>query len=96
LPQAVPYYEHQQRQVMTATYQTDITYRSYNGWSNYETWNVALWINNDEGLYHTALECGDYQTFVEMFGEETSTPDGVCYGDPKVNVVELNSEIFDL
>jgi len=22
----------------------------YNGWKNYETWCVALWIDNDEGL----------------------------------------------
>lgn len=24
---------------------------SYNGWSNYETWNVKLWIDNEEGSY---------------------------------------------
>ena len=23
----------------------------YNGWTNYETWNVKLWLDNDEGTY---------------------------------------------
>lgn len=25
--------------------------KSYNGWSNYETWCVHLWLSNDEGTY---------------------------------------------
>ena len=24
---------------------------AYNGWSNYETWAVKLWMDNDEGSY---------------------------------------------
>jgi len=24
----------------------------YNGWSNYETWLVVLWLNNDEASYN--------------------------------------------
>jgi hypothetical protein len=24
----------------------------YNGWTNYETWNAKLWMDNDEGSYH--------------------------------------------
>lgn len=24
---------------------------AYNGWTNYETWNVKLWIDNEEGSY---------------------------------------------
>lgn len=25
--------------------------QEYNGWTNYETWNVKLWMDNDEGSY---------------------------------------------
>ncbi len=23
--------------------------KTYNGWTNYETWNIALWMDNDQG-----------------------------------------------
>ena len=25
---------------------------SYNGWANWETWNMALWLDNDEAFYN--------------------------------------------
>jgi hypothetical protein len=28
---------------------------TYNGWANYETWNVALWLGSDESLYRAAV-----------------------------------------
>ena len=33
---------------------TDMTAQTYNGWANYETWNVALWLGNDETMYNFA------------------------------------------
>jgi hypothetical protein len=84
---------------MTTTFQTNLTDETYNGWTNYETWNVALWINNDEGLYHLAQEAGSYEDFVDYLEacsfNKLSTKDGVNYRDPKVNTLELNEDLFD-
>ena len=81
---------------MTATYQRNALDISYNGWENYETWNVALWINNDQGLYDIAGRCDDYQDFVDSIeGLISKTPDGVSFTDPKVNVIQINSDVFD-
>ena len=31
--------------------------QTYNGWKNYPTWNVHLWLTNDQGLYEYTNEC---------------------------------------
>ena len=80
---------------MTTSYQRNALDISYNGWENYETWNVALWINNDQSLYNIAMEAGDYETFVKEVGVGNATHDGVKFSDPRVNVVQLNSDVFD-
>lgn len=82
-----------------ATYQTDIFNTTYNGWSSYETWNVVLWIQNDESIQEV-IEVHDvccYEELLELFYEygTKETPDGVKWNDPKVNRAEINGDVFD-
>jgi hypothetical protein len=37
----------------------------YNGWTNYPTWCVNLWLSNDEGLYSYACELATGKTGME-------------------------------
>jgi len=78
---------------MTATLATE----TYLGWANYETWNVSLWIQNDQGLNTLAYESGSYEDFLSVLEELNivATPDGVRYADPAVNAIELNADVFD-
>jgi hypothetical protein len=43
-------------------------------------------------------ECGDYETLVNVLYNEygvKETGDGVRFADPRVNVIQLNSDVFD-
>lgn len=72
---------------------------TYNGWTNYETWNVALWLQNDEGLYNMARGYRDhgYKSLSHMLMEFIpTTPDGVKWDDANLNICELNEMMEDL
>ncbi len=75
---------------------TPMSTATYNGWTNYETWNVALWIQNDESLYKIARRYDDYLKFVKHVWFDAKTPDGVSYTDPKLDWDELNEMMADL
>ena len=91
---------------MTSTFQTTIEDTTYNGWTNYETWNASLWIGNDEFLYNTAKACvtycetfdTPYDAFVRCMNnsERFTTGDGVKWNDPKINADEMNEMMEEL
>jgi len=69
---------------------------TYNGYANYQTWNVCLWIANDEMLYDLAKQCDSYAHFKmlirEIFARDEirfETEDGVAWSDSNVNLAEL-------
>jgi len=70
--------------------------QTYNGWANYETWNVSLWIQNDEGLYNRARRYDSFSEFVSSFPYGYETPDGVSFDSMALDHQELNEMLQDL
>ena len=70
----------------------------YNGWTNYETWNVALWLQNDEQAYNIAVKYSEYDRLIPrlelIFGQ--MTPDGVRWMDGLINTDEIDEMLSDL
>ena len=73
------------------------TPEKYNGWTDWTTWNVALWINNEESIYNIAKDCNDYLDFLwemQAMCGFYSTPDGADYGE--ANIEEMNELIKEI
>lgn len=70
----------------------------YNGWTNRATWNVALWLGNDEELYRIAQKSQSYEELVDTLRglDITHTPDGVAYASPYVSHRELDEMLKEL
>lgn len=64
---------------------------TYNGWANYETWNVALYINNDFDFYKISQGCKTYAEFLQktVGVRGPTTPDGVPWLSHRVNKREI-------
>ena len=65
-----------------------MTDTTYNGWTNWETWNASLWVNNDYGLYNFVLRLvnSEVTQWAEVAEELTAcfgaqTPDGATWSD---------------
>ena len=77
--------------------------QTYNGWANYETWNVVLWIGNDWNLYQLALDVvRNGGTYVDLINAillncgATKTPDNVAYNDAKIDLRAVNEFLAEL
>ena len=85
---------------MTSTYQANLidTDTEYNGWTNYETWNAALWIGSDEGLYDIARRALDWSHLLQIFANNgiDHTGDNVRWDDPKINACEMDEMLEEL
>jgi len=68
---------------------------TYNGWANYETWNVALFINNDGVAYETAMNVANYNEFV-LNAPDNKTFDGVSLTDSNIDKDEIDELITEL
>lgn len=78
---------------------------TYEGWKNYATWNVSLWINNDYNLYVNAVDFmaknktirSPYRAFINFCGLAGSrTPDKCSWLGIRLDYAALDDMMREL
>jgi hypothetical protein len=71
---------------------------SYNGFANYATWNVALWLQNDEALYRMARGMTSYAKLASRLQDMGSagTPDNVAWDSAELDTDTLDAVLEEL
>lgn len=67
----------------------------YQGWSNYETWAVALWIDNDRGLYEAVQEMkGEFEESYELGDAIKSFMDEIIFDEDVEKVSPVSKDLL--
>ena len=71
---------------------------TYNGWANWATWNVSLWLQNDEYLYKIARQYDRYDALIPRleYSVGQMTPDGARWMDPTIDTDALDEMLADM
>lgn len=74
-----------------------MTNTTYNGWKNWATWNVALWLGNDEFLYKLSRRFVHYKDLANKLEEigMLCTPDEASFKDEDLDTYALDEWLMD-
>ena len=71
---------------------------TYEGWANYQTWDAALWLNNEYALYQMmvsyvkANDRPDYDHFIRSINRDTVAK----WTNPEIDRSEMNDMLMEL